>query len=681
MRRISLVVPTLLLLLVAAAPRGAHAETSSGQCSVEEQGALSKLGGAISKAWTSLKGGAASAPATCDGVDDSRPLPDEVDTIVVGAGPGGGTVAGRLANGGQSVALLDAGSMQVLPITESLAAFAKAAEDDHAGLAYSVTRIPESGFLANYPRLAGLGGASAGAAGIITPFTWADIDGLAKAMGDESLSAASMLQYEKQIENANYDYLGKVEDAVLGSLSPSRHGHGGFQQTSVPPLATLKSSFPDIKQLGQFYGALIGNTADDPESVLKHALGAGDLTDPKVQGSEGLVVLPAATTADGGTRSTVAQYIQSTQCAHPDKLYLKGGAVVDKVLFENGPDGQLRAVGVEYLDGARLGASLDHSPLGTPVRRVVRAKNVVIASSPFGAVGMLERSGVGSARDLDRLGVKPQLVLPGVGRNVGDRLETTVVMQFPHDFKVTSTLEEAENKLTAISDRLAKDPHDKKAAADVKKLFEDYKGILQTNGIPLAMMWKSDPSLKAPDLLFFGFPGDFTNFRKGFSNDLTSQKNLFSVIMLKIDTANDGTAEVSTLDPTVQPKISVGYDVHGADFQAMAKGLVRFNQQIAAKLPDVKVVRGNVTTVDDALKFLSNSDNVFGHHIRGGAAMGPASDPLAVLDSNQKVYGTTNLYVAGTAAWNGSVGPFPIMPIEALSARLGDKILEANATK
>ena len=36
------------------------------------------------------------------------------------------------------------------------------------------------------------------------------------------------------------------------------------------------------------------------------------------------------------------------------------------------------------------------------------------------------------------------------------------------------------------------------------------------------------------------------------------------------------------------------------------------------------------------------------------------------------------LDVAGTAAWNGSLGPFPIIPIEAMSARLADKMLDAN---
>jgi choline dehydrogenase-like flavoprotein len=110
----------------------------------------------------------------------------------------------------------------------------------------------------------------------------------------------------------------------------------------------------------------------------------------------------------------------------------------------------------------------------------------------------------------------------------------------------------------------------------------------------------------------------------------------------------------------------------------MAKGIVRFNEQIVSKIPGVKVIRGGAKTEAEALAFLSESDNIFGHHIRGGAAMGPASDPLAVVDSNQKVYGTENVYVAGTAAWNGSLGPFPIVPIEAMSARLADKMLDAN---
>src|SRR5205823_1044695 len=108
----------------------------------------------------------------------------------------------------------------------------------------------------------------------------------------------------------------------------------------------------------------------------------------------------------------------------------------------------------------------------------------------------------------------------------------------------------------ALSDRLDANPNDPAAKQEVKDLFEQYKGILTTNGIPLAMLWKSDPSLKEPDLLFIGFPGNFTNFKKGFSDDFTEKKNMLSIIMLKVDTASDGSATVTTTDPTVQPKIS-----------------------------------------------------------------------------------------------------------------------------
>jgi len=43
---------------------------------------------------------------------------------------------------------------QTLPITESLAAFGASAEYRSQALAYGVERIPESGFIANYPRVA-----------------------------------------------------------------------------------------------------------------------------------------------------------------------------------------------------------------------------------------------------------------------------------------------------------------------------------------------------------------------------------------------------------------------------------------------------------------------------------------------------------------------------------------------
>ncbi len=669
MSRSSLVAVVFLVLGVSP-PVGA--QTNAGDCPPEKS--------TLKKLVEELRDAFHKAPCHAN---SSRALPDEVDTLVIGAGPGGGTVAGKLANGGQTVALLDAGNMsQVLPISESLAAFAASAETRSQELAYGVERIPESGYLANYPRLAGMGGSAVGAAGIMAPFTWSAMDALARQMKDPSLSADRMKGYQKEIEGAHWDLKGRAEDFFLRGLSPSIHGHRGFQQTGLPGASTILSTLPDAGQLGSFYGALLKSQLDPKNAgaILTRVMTAGDLTDPDVQKSEGLVLLPAATKKDG-TRSTVAQYIEDTQCAHPDKLFLKGNAVVDKILWEKGADGKMRAVGVEYLEGGHLlQASPAHDANApAPVRRTIRAKNVVVANSPFGAVGTLERSGVGPAEDLKRLGVATVVDRPGVGKRVGDRLETTLVLKFPHEFKVLGDLENAETKLKALSDRLDQNPNDEGAKKDVKALFEQYKGILTTNGIPLAMLWKSDPSLKEPDLLFIGFPGNFTNFKKGFSDDFTEKKNMLSIIMLKVDTASDGSAKVTTTDPTVQPKISIGYDPKGPDMAAMAKGVLRFNQEIASRIPGVEVVRGKAASEAEALTFLSNDQNIFGHHIRGGAAMGPADDPLAVVDSNQKVYGTENVYVAGTAAWNGSMGPFPIVPIEAMSARLGDKILEANA--
>ncbi len=79
-----------------------------------------------------------------------------------------------------------------------------------------------------------------------------------------------------------------------------------------------------------------------------------------------------------------------------DRLQVVGDVLVDRVVIESG-----RAVGVEVLvDG---------------VRHLVSAGLVVVSAGAYGTPEILQRSGVGPADELARLGVSAHADLPGVG--------------------------------------------------------------------------------------------------------------------------------------------------------------------------------------------------------------------------------------------------------------------------
>ena len=71
-----------------------------------------------------------------------------------------------------------------------------------------------------------------------------------------------------------------------------------------------------------------------------------------------------------------------------------------------------RAVGVEYIENPRVHES------ASGVIQIARARRLVVVSSgTFGSPGILERSGIGGKRVLERCGVEQLVDLPGVGDN------------------------------------------------------------------------------------------------------------------------------------------------------------------------------------------------------------------------------------------------------------------------
>jgi alcohol oxidase len=115
---------------------------------------------------------------------------------------------------------------------------------------------------------------------------------------------------------------------------------------------------------------------------------------------------------DTGRRSDSAHaYIHSTRAVHSN-LHLMCNTKVDKVIIENG-----RCVGVQ---------TVPTKPLHQNQRpRIFRArKQVVVSGGTLSSPLILQRSGIGDAQKLRKVGVKPIVDLPGVGLNFQDHYLT-----------------------------------------------------------------------------------------------------------------------------------------------------------------------------------------------------------------------------------------------------------------
>src|SRR5262249_10361734 len=109
---------------------------------------------------------------------------------------------------------------------------------------------------------------------------------------------------------------------------------------------------------------------------------------------------------------------------HPDRLHLELNAFVTQVLF----DSETRAIGVEYLKGERL-YSAHANPNTAPgePRQAFAAREVIVSGGAFNTPQLLMLSGIGPRQVLERHGIKVRVDLPGVGSNLQDRYEISVV--------------------------------------------------------------------------------------------------------------------------------------------------------------------------------------------------------------------------------------------------------------
>lgn len=126
--------------------------------------------------------------------------------------------------------------------------------------------------------------------------------------------------------------------------------------------------------------------------------------------------------SDTGRRSDSAHaYIHSTR-AHHSNLHLKCNTKIDKVIIENG-----RAVGVQTVPTKPL------SPEELEPRIFRARKQIVISGGTLSSPLILQRSGIGDAEKLRKVGVKPLVDLPGVGLNFQDHYLTFSVFRAKPD--------------------------------------------------------------------------------------------------------------------------------------------------------------------------------------------------------------------------------------------------------
>lgn len=600
------------------------------------------------------------------------PASAPVEYVVIGSGAGGGPLAANLARAGHKVLLIEAGGDDGGPHYEVPAFHPLASEDPALSWAYYVRHYADqlqqerdSKFVAAkngvlYPRSGTLGGCTAHHAMITVTADASDWDYIAALTGDPSWRSANMRAYFQRLERCRYRAVPSAPAA-----DPSRHGYDGWLTTQInDPLLLARDA-----QLSQI---VFGAIAEAGLPALFDPLTSArlDPNDWRVErdGRSGIYNIPVS--VRGVRRDAVREYVLATAQAFPDNLLIRTHALVARILFEG-----VRAVGVEYLEGAHLYRADPQAPQTgseTAPRRQLRVtREVILAAGAFNSPQILKLSGVGPREELARFGIPSIVDRQGVGRNLQDRYEVAVVTRMKRDFPLLAACR-------------FQPPAPGAPADPCHTEWLKGGGPYATNGTVLGVIRRSAPARAESDLFIFGVPGFFRGYYPGYSQAIR-EKDFFTWAILKAHTRNTaGTVTLRSADPRDTPEVEFHYFAEGNDAQGEDLASVVAGIQYARRLnrplylpggpAAAEVVPGAaVNSPGDVAQFVA--DEAWGHHASCTNRMGIASDPLAVVDSRFRVFGTQGLRIVDASVFPRIPGFFIVTPIYVLSEKASDVIL------
>ena len=323
-------------------------------------------------------------------------------------------------------------------------------------------------------------------------------------------------------------------------------------------------------------------------------------------------------------------------------LELFTDTLVEKLRIEHG-----RATGVTVVrDRTRL--------------QLAAAREVVLAAGTVNSPQLLLLSGVGPAGDMARHGIALVHDLPGVGANLQDHPTASIAVANPS------------GESYALSGRAL----GRVTAAPFRYLLQR-RGMLASNAAEAGGFLRSRPGLDRPDVQMTFMVG-----MKGSARTIPRAHG-FVVHVAVLRPTTRGRLELASPDAADKPLMRARFLEDRADAETLLAGMKEARRILA--MPALRPFSGaelspGAATADAAdLEAFVRATATTTYHPVGTCKMGPASDPMAVVDAQLRVHGVAGLRVADASIIPDIIGGNTSAPAMMIGERVAAFILAPTA--
>ena len=281
-----------------------------------------------------------------------------------------------------------------------------------------------------------------------------------------------------------------------------------------------------------------------------------------------------------------------------------------------GFDGK-RATAIRYRHGGRNGSD----------KEVRAGREVILSGGTYNSPQLLQLSGIGPGELLQTHGIEVRHALAGVGENLRDHYAPRLVARV----KNISTINEKTRGLSL--------------AWEVAKWVTMRKGLLTLNPTLVYCFWHSGEAADSSDIQMTFTPASYAD---GVQGQLEREPGM-TVAAWQQRPESKGYVRIRSNSPFEQPVIQPRYLAEEHDRRVLLAAL-KLARRLLASEPlkpfyAHEDIPGPHVQSDDELLGVAKQRGTTTFHPMGTCKMGPASDPLAVVDDQLRLHGVEGLRV------------------------------------